>query len=344
MTSQKEKVEPLSSSSADASAAKAAHTPPQQPTGSATSTQQDRWRKGLFWALLSPVFLGTVPILAKLSYTAGANVMTVVIFRTVFAALLLWLGTFLFARSLIRSSLPAIVGSLIAGAVNGFGSIFFYASLTRIDASLGQLINITYLVFVTVLLRIAGQTISLLTLFRTGLTIFAIYLLTQGGLGPPDWLGVGMMLLAALTYAIQLVLSQRIMLDIPAPTMTLYAITAMAAVVLFAGLFFPMEVTAVAPAGWRAILFMGLATALSRLTLFLGVKNLGSIQTALLGVLEVLVTIGIAAVWLGERLTEIQWFGAAILIISILLVRFERGVPKFIDWWQIIWRWRIRRK
>ena len=302
--------------------------------------QERRWRQGMFWALLSPVFLGAIPILAKLAYAAGVGVLTVVAFRTIFAALLLWLAMFVFARHLIRSSVPAIVGSLIAGAVNGIGSLFFYASLMRIDASLGQLINVSYLVFVTVLLRLAGQTISAMTLLRTGLTILAIYLLTQGGLGPADWVGVGMMLVAALTFAIQLVLSQRIMYDIPAPTMTLYAMTAMAGVVSVAWLLFPTNLAAVNVDGWRVVLLMGLATALSRLALFLGVKHLGSIQAALLGVFEVIVTVALATLLLGERLTPVQWLGAAVLMASILLVRFERGVPKFIDWWRFIQRGR----
>lgn len=303
-----------------------------------TPTQARHWQRGMFWALLSPVFLGTIPILAKLAYAAGVSVLTVVAIRTIFAALLLWLAIVVFARHLIRSSVPAIVGSLLAGGINGIGSLFFYASLTRIDASLGQLINVSYLVFLTVLLRLAGQTVSALTLLRTGLTIFAIYLLTQGGLGPADWLGVGMMLIAALTFAIQLILSQRIMYDIPAPTMTLYAMSAMAAVVTVAWLLFPTNLSAVNVAGWRPILLMGLATALSRLTLFLGVKHLGSMQAALLGVFEVIVTITIAMALLGERLTPVQWLGAAVLLASVLLIRFEQGVPKFIDWWQFIRR------
>lgn len=83
---------------------------------------------------------------------------------------------------------------------------------------------------------------------------------------------------------------------------------------------------------------MGLVTALSRLTLFLGVKRLGSMQTALLGVLEVIVSIVLAILFLGERLTAVQWLGALLLIICVLLVRYERNVPKFIDWWQIILR------
>ncbi|MCA9975606.1 MAG: DMT family transporter, partial [Anaerolineales bacterium] len=193
-----------------------------------------RWQRGLFWALLSPLFLGTVPILAKLAYAANVNVLTVVAFRTLFAAGMLWGAVLLFRRQLARSSWPAVLSSLFAGAINGIGSLFFYSSLTRIDASLGQLINVTYLLFVTLLLRLAGQAVSLLTLLRTGLAILGIYILTQGGLGTPDWLGVGMMAVAALMYAIQLVLSQRILCDIPAPTMALYAMTAMAAVVTVA--------------------------------------------------------------------------------------------------------------
>ncbi|MCP4358000.1 MAG: DMT family transporter [Chloroflexi bacterium] len=317
------------------------------PTEQENSTEKKaagkkHWQQGFFWALLSPLFLGTIPIFAKIAYSTGADVLTVVAFRTLFAALLIWVGMLLFGRHLIRSSMPAAISSSIAGAINGIGSLFFYASLLRIDASLGQLINITYLVFVTILLRIAGHTISVLTLFRIGLTILAIYLLTMGGLGDPDWVGVAMMLVAALTYAVQLVFSQRIMLDIPAPTMTLYAITAMAGVVSLAWLLFPTGITEITAVGWRAIFLMGLVTTLSRLTLFLGVKNLGSIQTALLGVLEVIVTIIIAIIFLGEHFTPVQWLGAALVIISVILVRFERNVPKFVDWWHLTWRWRLR--
>lgn len=302
-----------------------------------------RWRRGLFWAILSPVFLGISPVLAKVAYAAGVGVSTVVAFRTIFAALILWGAVLIFKREYVHSSTPAVLSSLLAGAINGVGSLFFYSSLTRIDASLGQLVNITYLIYVTALLRLFGQAISWLTLFRTGLAILGIYILTQGALGTPDWLGVGMMATAALMYAIQLVLSQRILYDIPAPSMALYAMTAMAGVVTIAWLVAPTDLGQVSFAGWRAIFLMGLTTGLSRLTLFLGVKHLGSIQTALLGMLEVVVSIALAYVLLGERLTWIQGVGAVVLIASILLVRFERGVPKFVDWWKLFWQFRLRK-
>jgi drug/metabolite transporter (DMT)-like permease len=288
-------------------------------------------------ALLSPVFLGLTPILAKVAYEVGVDVMSLVVIRTLFAAAVLWLIAALFGRKLISSSTPGIVTSMIAGGINGIGSIFFYASLMRIDASLGQLINITYLIWVTFLLRLFGQKVSLLTIIRVLLAVLAVYLLTQGGLGEPDWIGVGMMLVGAISYAIQLVLSQRIMLDIPAPTMTLYAMSGMAAIVSIAWLFLPTFRQPMPAAGWSPVLWMGLITAAARLTLFLGVKHLGSLQTALLGMLEVLITIGLAGLLLGERLTEVQWLGAVTVVVSIILVRYERDVPRFVDWWGMIY-------
>ena len=313
--------------------------------GGQTSEQNRRlWQEGLFWALLSPLFLGTIPILAKLAYATGADILTVVAFRTIIAALMLWVAVFIFKRDLIRTSSPATYSSLFAGIINGIGSLFFYASLTRIDASLGQLINITYLIYVTVLLRIAGHNISWLTIFRTGLAIVSIYILTAGGIGSPDWIGVGMMVFAALTFAIQLVLSQRILLDAPAPVVALYIMTGMALVVALVWLIFPTNLRIITTESWRAIILMGIATGFSRLTLFLGVKRLGSIQAALLNMLEVIVSIFLAIILLGETLTLTQLAGAIILIISIFLVKYERDLPKFVDWWQIIWRWRLRNK
>jgi hypothetical protein len=71
--------------------------------------------KGCFGRYLSPVFLGTIPIFAKLAYAAGANVLTVVAFRTLFAAAVLWTAVLIFAPHFIRSSTPGILSSLLAG-------------------------------------------------------------------------------------------------------------------------------------------------------------------------------------------------------------------------------------
>lgn len=279
-----------------------------------------------------------MPIFAKLAYAANIDIFTVAALRTTVAAAMMWAFAFFLGRKYIRSSTPAIIGSMLAGGINGLGSIFFYGSLTMIDASLGQLINVTYLIFITILLRLAGQSVSLLTIGRTLLAVAGIALLTVGGVSAPNWLGVGLMLIAAFSYAVQLVIGQRVMYDIPAQTMTLYAITAMALVVNVAWLFVTPELHEATAAGWQAVILMGIFTALSRLTLFIGVKHLGSIQAGLLGVLEVVVTIIIAITLLKESLELLQWVGAFVVLFSVYLIRYEKGVPRFFDIWPYIYR------
>ena len=53
-----------------------------------------------------------------------------------------------------------------------------------------------------------------------------------------------------------------------------------------------------------------LITFMSRFTLFMGIKKLGGLQTALLGLSEVIVTVALSVVLLGDRLSPQQWIGS----------------------------------
>jgi drug/metabolite transporter (DMT)-like permease len=96
----------------------------------------------------------------------------------------------------------------------------------------------------------------------------------------------------------------------------------MSAVVFPAFLLFDRSVPQ--PGTWWPIIGLTLVTFLARLSLFSGIKHLGGMQTALLGLLELLVTLGFSIIWLQEKLTGSQWIGAAILCMSTLLVYFEK--------------------
>ena len=66
----------------------------------------------------------------------------------------------------------------------------------------------------------------------------------------------------------------------------------------------------------------------SRLTLFLGVKNIGGTQTALLGLGELFITIVLSYYLLSEVLTPMQILGAGVLGISLLMISFEKHDPQ----------------
>ena len=301
-----------------------------------------QWIRQSTGALLSPLLLGLAPFFAKMAYHAGAEPYTVIAMRMVLAAGALWVAYLLFGRRYIRTWWLGIAMSSLAGVINGLGSICYYLGLTRVDASLASIINISYLVFVTLLLRIIGQTISRVTVVRLLLALFAVYLISFTAGVQVDSQGVALLLLGALAYALQLVIGQRVLYDIPAPTMTLYSVSAMALVVTVASAAAggPQLATLTGP-GWHALLAFAGVTALSRLALFYGVKHMGSVQTATLGVSEVLVTVLFSMAFLGESLAGQQWAGAGLMVGSVLLVTAEKGVPRLIPFPLIPWAIRL---
>jgi hypothetical protein len=79
------------------------------------------------------------------------------------------------------------------------------------------------------------------------------------------------------------------------------------------------------------ILILAVTTAASRLSLFAGVKFLGSLQTAVLALTEIGVALTLAFFILGDRLTPAQVIGVGILGVSILLIRAKDMLPRGIN-------------
>ena len=175
-----------------------------------------------------------------------------------------------------------------------------------------------------------GQMPSKLTFARIGLAISGVVLLTTFQARPSDPAGIMMMLAAAALYALHLPINQRVLYEVPPPTVTLYTLMAMTAVVVPAFLLFGQGAV-LSPAAWYPILGLTLVTCLSRLSLFLGVKQIGGMQTAVLGLAEILVTVAFSGLWLRETLSILQLLGAATLISSLLLVRFEPPAARRAD-------------
>ncbi len=299
---------------------------------SSEATRQERARRaqGIWAGLVSALFMGMTPVFGKQAIVYGLPPLTVVAMRTILAALLLFVALLLFKRSYLYIYPAGLLGCALAGSINGFGSLLFYSALGRIDASLGQLLYSLYPLFVAGWLWLDHQPPGKMTALRLSLALPAVYLLTQTASGEVDWVGIALMLGASALYALHLPINQRVLYDMPAPTVTLYTLLSMSMVVLSAYLFDSLGkvIPRPAPQAWGAVIGLTLVTFVSRLTLFLGVKHLGGLQTALLGLGELLVTVVGAHILLGERLTTAQWVGAALLMVNILLVGVDRQPPR----------------
>jgi drug/metabolite transporter (DMT)-like permease len=289
--------------------------------------------KGIASALVSALFLGMAPIFGKQAILLGFAPQAVVAIRTLGAALMLLALIAVFKRQFIYIFPAGLLGCLLAGLLNGLGSVFYYSALGRLNAGLGQLLFAIYPLFLILWLSLDRQPPTRLTLARLAIALPALILLTGAGASRIDPWGVIQMLLAAALYSLHLPINQRVLFEMPAPTVTVYTLLAMSAVVAPVYLFSTLGEGGVlagvsAPpgpglAGWLPVAGLTLVTFFSRLTLFLGVKHLGGMQTALLGFAELLVTVILAHAWLGERFTAGQWVGMALLIFSLLLSGLE---------------------
>jgi drug/metabolite transporter (DMT)-like permease len=283
--------------------------------------------RGITAALSSAFFLGMAPVFGKRAMMFGMPPLAVVAIRTLLAATLLLIIIIVFKRQYLFIYPAGLLGCLLAGWINGLGSLFYYSALARIGAGVGQLLYSIYPLFLVLWLFLDGQPPSRLTLLRISLAIPAVILLVQTNGQSIDIVGVIQMLIGSALYALHLPINQRVLFDMPPPTVTLYTLLAMSAItvpVLFfgdtTGLFVSFE-------GWWPLLGLTIVTFLSRLTLFMGVKSIGGMQTAFLGLSELLVAMAMSQIWLGERLSLIQWIGAGMLSITMILVGMEKTRP-----------------
>lgn len=283
-------------------------------------------KTGILAAFYSAFFLGLAPVFGKLAINYGFSPLMVVALRTGFAASIMLLGIFLFYRQYFYIFPIGLAGCALAGIINGLGSVFYYLALERLDASVGQLLYSLYPFFVAIWLALDHQPPSHLTVFRITLAGVAVLLLTSVPDKHVDMLGVGMMLIAAMLYALHLPINQRVLYEVPAPTVTLYTLMAMSMVVIPAYLLFDRSLPP-QDSSWFPVLGLTFVTLFSRIALFLGVKNIGGMQTALLGLAELLIAIVFSTLLLGENLSLTQWLGALGLGVSLILVRYEKPTP-----------------
>jgi drug/metabolite transporter (DMT)-like permease len=282
-----------------------------------------RQMSGVAITLFSAIIAAWAPIFGKMAYRTGVDPYTVVALRTTLAVALLWMIYLVRWRASIRIHWRDLLGCVGMGMVNGVGSLFYYTGLQRLDASLASLLYALYPIWVFIFLSSSGHAISRMAVGRLGLGLVGLYLITGAGSTRLDSLGVMLMLASAAAYGWHLVLGQWVLADVDSRTVTLYVLTTMAVVVDLARVMGGGPLAPISTSGWEAILSLAAVMAFSRLTMFAGLKRLGGVQTALLSITELLTTLLVAFVVLGERLSVTQWVGAAILIASVVLVRRE---------------------
>jgi drug/metabolite transporter (DMT)-like permease len=279
---------------------------------------------GVLLALTSASGFGVMPVLTKVVYDDGAGPLGVLSVRFTAAAVLLLLLARLRGEAMPRGRQLRDL-ALLGGVGYVVESLCYFSALTRISAGLTALLLYLYPALVVVLSavvlrhrpgRVAVGCVVVATV-GTALTIGPV----AGG----QALGVVLGLAAAASYAVYIVLSSTATKGV-GPLAT-SAVVMGACGLVYDALAVGTRAALPSSAGaWLALAGVTvLGTVVAVAAFFAALTLLGPSDTAVLSTMEPVVSVGVAALALGETLTAVQLAGGALVIGAV--VALARTAP-----------------
>ena len=297
--------------------------------------------RGYVLGAVAAASYGLNPLFALPLYGAGMGVDSVLFYRYLLAAAML--GALMLVR---RQSFAVRRRDLVPLAVMGllfsFSSLFLFESYNHMDAGIASTILFLYPVLVAVIMAVGfHEKVSRITKLSILLAFTGIAMLYKGGGETLSFLGVALVFLSSLCYAVYIVgVNRSALKTLPTVKLTFYALL-FGLSIYVVRLGFLTELQAV-PSWylWGNVLALAaLPTAVSLLCTTQAIHYIGSTPTAILGALEPVTAVFFGVAVFHEELTARLGVGIALILVAVTLIvaggrfaafmlRFRRLFPK----------------
>ena len=289
---------------------------------------------GTFMVLVSATGFGTLAIFAKIGYSVGLGTEQLLAFRFLLAAIGMVILAVVLGQNPLRIERRRLATLFALGAfVYTAQSLTYFIALRSLPASLVVLIAYIYPSLVVV----AGwlflrRAVSAWHLVALAASFTGVALLVGGGAR----FQLGWALLLALAsptiYTGYILIGERVMSSVPVVAASAVIMTgaALAFCVLAA---FNSQLALPRPAaGWAVGIGIALFPTMLAISLFLaGLPRIGAARAALLSTWEPVVTVLLAVLILGDRLSIVQVFGGVLVLLAVILVQaahlWRPGLP-----------------
>ncbi len=269
----------------------------------------------------SALAYGSMPVVAVFAFNGGASPTVLLTLRGVFAIaaiLTIWVVT----GRVRRVPWPAAVGLImVCGVIFGAQVVAFFAAVQLGGAQLPVVVVNVCPLLVIGLVWLRDRTPVPLTLILLALvTIVGLVFVGATGASATSLAAVGLTLLSAAGYAVYLVASERWVHQVgTVASAGLVTIGSTATVAVFA--LVNGDRFAVAAPVWHTAILQGLVlTPVGMGGALYAVRSLGSVPLSLLGALEPVIGLTLAAVLLHESLAPMQWVGVVIIVAACTAV------------------------
>ncbi len=279
--------------------------------------------KGSICGILAAVCYGTNPLGALPLMSQGIQPYSVIFYRFSIAVVLL--GSIMaiqrhsFAVTRRELAIMAALGVLFASS-----SLTLYASFLYMDAGVASTILFVYPVMVAVIMTVFfHERLTIVTVLSIALALSGIMLLSKGGNGSAlSALGIALVMVSSLTYAVYIVAVNRSMQHMPSFRLSFYVMVFASLTVLafsFCG-GNQLQILSGYDQWGLALMLAVIPTVMSLVLMAVAVHNIGSTPTAIMGALEPLTAVVIGITVFGEAFTARLAVGILMILGAVMLI------------------------
>ncbi len=305
------------------------------PAGLTAGPSPKRVWVGWSIALSASTLFSIATPLSRGALTAGVGANEILVTRMAMATLLMGLTIALMNPRLLRADKRCILIASGAGILNGIGMLLYFWGLERLTSSMTAMLIALSPVYVLSLLALRGERVTYRHAVRIGLALIGVYLLIGPG-GGVDPIGVMWIMVSMVCFALQLTMLQWYLLEYDARPVTFYLLIAMTVCVVA---MWGLEGATWHPLGMRgwvtSVILAIFSTYASRLLIFAAVSRIGGGQMAMLSPVETLLSVFWSFLFLGERLSPLQWIGGVFILTSAILAIQRLSIARFRPRWRL---------
>lgn len=279
--------------------------------------------KGSICGILAAVCYGTNPLGALPLLSQGIQPYSVIFYRFSIAVVLL--GSIMaiqrhsFAVTRRELAIMAALGVLFASS-----SLTLYASFLYMDAGVASTLLFVYPVMVAVIMTVFfHERLTIVTVLSIVLALSGIMLLSKGGNGSAlSMLGIVLVMVSSLTYAVYIVAVNRSMQHMPSFRLSYYVMVFASLTVLafsFCGNN-QLQLLSGFDQWGLALMLAVIPTVMSLVLMAVAVHNIGSTPTAIMGALEPLTAVVIGITVFGEAFTSRLAVGILMILGAVMLI------------------------
>lgn len=279
--------------------------------------------KGVIAGVVAAVCYGTNPLGAKFLYADGINTNTVLAHR--FGIAMIILGIIMIVKKMSFKVTKREFGILASlGALFAVSSMTLYYSFLHMDAGIASTLLFVYPMMVALIMTLFfKEKLTWVTVTSILLAFAGIFMLNgANGEGTLNAIGVILVMVSSLTYAVYIVIINRTQIKLPSIKMTFYVLLTCVSCIIIHSFFKPethlMLLTTPRQYGF-ALMLAVVPSIMALVLLTVSIRHIGSTPSAILGALEPLTAVMIGIFVFKETFT-LRLAGGIVLILSGVLL------------------------